>query len=83
MCWHASPLFKKVKNTKTVRNNVFPAQKWFIDARALESGMCHGKGCACSGGLGDNVIHNHFSTLNFSSEKVLQAHSPEKLKAPV
>lgn len=83
MCWHASPLFKKNKNKKTVRNNVFLLKSGSETPEPLRVVCVLGKGVHAQGALGDNVTHNHFSTLNFSSKKVLQPHSPEKSKAPV
>lgn len=42
-----------------------------------------GKRVHAQGFLEGTVAHNHFSTLNFCYQKVLQLHSPLKSKAPV
>lgn len=76
-------VLKKERKEKTVRNNVFLLKSGSETPEPLRVVCVMGKGAYAQGALGDNVTHNHFSTLNFNSKKVFQPHSPEKLKAPV
>lgn len=79
MCWHASPLFEK-KKKKTVCNNVFLLKSGSETSEPLRVVCVIGKGAHAQGAWRDTVTHNHFSTLNFSSKKVLQPHSPQSQK---
>lgn len=74
---------KKKKKEKTVSNNVFLLKSGSETSEPLRVVWVMGKCAHARGALGDTVTHNHFSTLNFGYKKLLQPHSPLKLKAPV